>query len=77
MDETMMNTVEEVIEETVEVKPVLSKGAVVFLASIVTGVVAYGIYRGVKAYKRHKANKTAEAEIVELTEDQYSEVENG
>lgn len=77
MEEKMMDTVEEVIEEAAEVKPVLSKGAVVALATVVTGAVAYGIYRLVKHIKKTKANAEAEAETIELSEDEYSEVENG
>lgn len=78
MDETMMNTVEEVVEDAVEVKPVLSKGAVIALATVATAAVVYGGYRLVKFIKKTRAQKAAaEAEAIELSEDNYSEVENG
>lgn len=77
MDETMMNTVEEVVEDTVEVKPTMSKGAVVFLATVVTGAVCFGAYKLIKKIKANKAKQEAEAEEIELSDDEYSEVENG
>lgn len=70
MDETMMNTMEDLAEDTVmEVKPTLNKGAVVGLTALVTGIIGFCIYKGVKAYKRHKANVATEAEMAECSEE--------
>ena len=78
MNEQMMNdTIDEVLEETVEVKPTLSKGAVAFIAAAATAIVIWGGSKLVKTIKANKAKKlaAAETEVVELSEDEYSEVE--
>lgn len=77
MNEQMMNEViEETLDNTVEVKPTLSNGQALAIG-IGIGAVATIVFRAiVKKVKANKAKKLAEADTeVELSEDQYSEVE--